>query len=149
MSIWTQKSALIQLRTSLLRFWLKNLRKVRYRTFHLRCIGGRSAAPQESEAVAAAAKADWGVLTKEAWVAKYGMDADMCERVGRANRLLRSIFAEAVVAQAGKGRTTRSKAIEVIAASPPERTELRILLRWGSLADGQGQFVDIYDANGS
>mgnify|MGYP001188104560 CR=1 FL=1 len=35
MSIWTQKSALIQLRTSLLKFWLKNLRKVRYRTKHL------------------------------------------------------------------------------------------------------------------
>ena len=36
MSIWTQKSALIQPRTSLLKFWLKNLRKVRYRTFQLR-----------------------------------------------------------------------------------------------------------------
>ena len=48
MSIWTQKSALIQLRTSLLKFddlaenfenslmiWLKILRIVRYRTFQL------------------------------------------------------------------------------------------------------------------
>ena len=41
MSIWTQKPALIQLRTSLLKLnclmiWLKTLREVRYRTFQLR-----------------------------------------------------------------------------------------------------------------